>query len=144
MAVSATPYGSFLLGLGTGLFDFTSDDINLMLTTSSYAPDADTHEFMDEVAPYEITGTGYTSGGQTLISVTWTYSTSNNWAVLDSSTPTWTTATFTTRRAVLYKSTGVAATSPLIGWVDFGVDKAPVAEDFVLNFTQGLLRLKIV
>ncbi len=142
MTVTATPYGKFVLGLGTGAFNFSSDTFKAALTTASYVPNVDTHEFFSDVTN-EITGTGYTAGGLTLTTVTWTYDSTNNRAVLAADSGIWTTASFTARHAVIYKSTGTAGTSRLVGWIDFGENRTPVAENFVLNFTNGVLRLKV-
>ncbi len=143
MAITATPYGQFVLALGTGAFNLSSDTLKVLLTTSSYTPNVDTHTYLTDVTN-EITGTGYTAGGVTLSGVTWTYDSTNNRAVLGADSPTWATASFTARRAVVYKSTGVSGTSRLIGYVDFGENRTPTAENFVLNFTSGVLRLKVV
>lgn len=142
MAVSAVPYGAFLLGLGTGVFDLDSDTIRVLLTTSSYTPNVDTHDFVDDVTN-EITGTGYTAGGMALTTVTWTYDSAENWAILSADPVIWTGASFTARRAVVYQDTGTDSTSALIGYVDFGADRSPnLSSEFIVNFTQGVVRLR--
>lgn len=42
--------------------------------------------------------------------------------VMDFADPQWTSATFTARWAVCYKSTGTGSTSPLLALIDFGAD----------------------
>jgi len=144
MAVTTTPYGKFLQALGTGAFNFGSDTLKVLLTTASYTPNVDTHEFLTDVTN-EVTGTGYTAGGVTLASVTWTYDGTNHRAVLGAANPTWSTATISPRLAVVYKSTGTAATSRLIGVIDFGTTQSVTAEDFIMDISaSGLLRLKVV
>lgn len=143
MAVSAAPYGKFLLELGRGSFDLDSDTIKAALTTSSYTPNVDTHEFFSDVTN-EASGSGYTTGGQTLTNVTWTYNTSQDLAVLMADPILWTSITITARRAVVYKSTGTPSTSRLIGYVDFGADRTQSgSNEFVLNFTLGVVRLRM-
>jgi hypothetical protein len=143
MAVSATPYGKFLLELGKGSFNLSTDTIKAALTTSSYSPNIDTHEFFSDVTN-EASGTGYTAGGMTLTNVTWAYNSSQDYAILTADPVLWTGITITARRAVVYKSTGTASTSRLIGYVDFGVDRSQSgSNEFVLNFTLGVVRLRV-
>lgn len=143
MAVTATPYGKFCLKLGTGVHNFSSDTLKVMLVTSAYTPNLDTDEFANTPQANEASGTGYTAGGGTLASVTWTYDATNNRAQLAANSLTFTAITLTCRYAVVYKSTGTMSTSPLIGYIDFGVNKSPAAEDFILNFATGVLRVKV-
>lgn len=141
MTVTATPYGKFIMGLALADFDFSSATLKVMLTTSSYTPNVDTHEFKSDVTN-EITGTGYSAGGVTLTTVAWTYDSTNNWGLLTADPATWTAATFTTRYAVIYKSTGTDSTSRLIGYIDYGTNQSPVGEDFVINWTSGVVRVR--
>lgn len=145
IAISASPYGAFLLNLGKAKFDFTSDTVKCMLTTSSYTPNVDTHDFKDDITN-EITGTGYSAGGVALTTLSWTYDSTNNLVKLNADPTTWTTATFTCRYAVLYNSTpGTDATRPLIGYVDFGADQSPSGVDFTVTWSaNGIFRDTIV
>lgn len=141
MAVSAAPYGKFWIALGNAQINLATDVLKVLLTTSTYTPDVDAHEFLTSVTG-EVVGTGYTAGGVTLSNVTWTSDATNHWAVLGADPVVWTGASFTAHRAVVYKSTGSAATSRLIGYIDFGVDKTYTSEDFELSFSNGVLRFK--
>jgi hypothetical protein len=78
----------------------------------------DTDDFFDDVT--EITGTGYTAGGITLTSPTVTYDTASDQVRLDAADVSWTSSTISARYIVIYKSTGSAATSPLIAYIDLG------------------------
>jgi hypothetical protein len=68
----------------------------------------------------EITGTGYTAGGNAVSAPTFTAGGTNNsvatWT--SASNPNWTSATFTANQAVFYESS--AATNQLICFWDFG------------------------
>jgi hypothetical protein len=144
MAITASPYGLALQTLGEAGFNFTTDTLKVALTTSTYTPNVDTHRYWSSVTN-EITGTGYTAGGQTLTSVTWTYDATNNRMQLGCADPLWTAATFTCRYAVFYKSTGTAGTSPLISWANLDTDRAPVATNFTLDIDPtGIFRLAVV
>lgn len=136
-------YCKALEHLTNALIDFDTDTIKVSLHTSSYTPNQDTHDYYNDVSN-EVTSSGYTAGGATLASKTVTLDTANNRVDYDAADVIWNAVTFTARYAVLYKSTGTAATSPLIACIDFGGDKSPAAEDFVLIWaTAGLLRLAL-
>ena len=134
-------FNSFKAGIMSGLVDLDSDDINVMLVTSSYTPDIDTDEFMDDVTN-EVTGTGYTAGGQALAGKAVTVDTTDDEGVFDANNITWTTSTITAAGAVLYKDTGASTTSPLICYFDFGGDKTSSAGNFVISWNEeGILNL---
>jgi hypothetical protein len=75
----------------------------------------------------EITGTGYTAGGQTLTVIP--PQTSDYTAFLSFATVTWNPASFTCRGALIYNSTTNAAVAVL----DFGSDKT-AANTFTITF----------
>ncbi len=125
IAVTAKFYGLFFKSLANKEIDLDSDTLKLMLTTSSYTPDQDTHQYKSSVTN-EVTGTGYTAGGVTIGSIVVSYNTSTNVLSFDGADGVWNSATFTARYGVLYDSTpSTDATRPLIGYVDFGADQSP-------------------
>ena len=135
MAVTAKWYGVPIKNQydGTAVVDWDTDTIKVALTTSSYAPAQDTDDFFNDVTN-EITGTGYTAGGATLGSKTATYDTASNEMRLDAADTQWTSSSFTARNAVVYKSTGTAATSPLLSYVDFGGDETVSSGTFTIQW----------
>jgi hypothetical protein len=145
LAVSAKWYG---LGLkaqydstSANRVDWVNDTIKVALTTSSYTPNQDTHDFFDDVTN-EVTGTGYSAGGATLGTKTLTYDTATNEVRLDAADAVWTTSTITARYAVVYKSTGTASTSLLLGYVDFGGDQSTSSADFTISWdSTGVLKI---
>ena len=145
MAVTAGWYGLSLRGqYGTtaaNRLDWDADTIKVALTTSSYTPDPDTHDFFNDVTN-EITGTGYTAGGDPLVTSAVTYDTGTNETRLDSDDAQWTSASFTARNAVIYKDTGSAATSPLMGHVLFGGDETVSSGTFTIQWdATGVLKI---
>jgi len=122
MATTAKWYGKGVLHAVSDTI-WTSDTIKVALTTVTYTPDQDAHEFFSSVTN-EITGTGYTAGGVTLGSKTATYDATSNETRLDAADASWTSATITYRSAIIYKSTGVASTSPLLGYVTWDSDQS--------------------
>ena len=127
MAVTPVPYTKLIDSLAQKKIDLDSDTIKVMLTTNSYTPDKDTHQYKSSVTN-EVTGTGYTATGATIGSPTITYDAANDRLVFDGADVAWSSATIAgARRAVVYDSTpGSDATRPLIMWVDFGQDLSPV------------------
>lgn len=137
-------YGNFLLKALNKEVDFDSDTIKVALLSSSYTPDQDAHDYFNDVSSYEVTGTGYTSGGATLASKTATYDSATNVIVLDAADVTWSSSTITARYAVVYDSTGTASTSPLIGYVDFGSDQSSTNGNFTITWdSTGIVRITV-
>jgi hypothetical protein len=136
MAVTAKVYGNFPKHLFKGDVDTDTATFKVMLCTSTYTPNQDTHEFKSSVTN-EITGTGYTAGGVALASVAVAYDAASNTLSFDAADSVWTTATFTARYAVVYLSTGVDATSILVCYIDFGADLSPNAGNFTLQWNTG-------
>ncbi len=137
-------YGNFLLKALNKEVDFDSDTIKVALLTSSYTPNQDTHDYFNDVSTYEVTGTGYTSGGITLASKTATYDSGTNVIVLDAADVTWSSSTITARYAVVYDSTGTSSTSALIGYVDFGSDQSSTNGNFTITWdSTGIVRITV-
>lgn len=132
MAVTQKAYGKFAANLMKGNINLLSDTIKVMLVDGTYTPDQDAHEFKSSVTG-EITGTGYTGGGQVLTNKTVTYDNATNQARFDADDPQWTTATLTARTAVFYKDTGTAATSPLIAYIQSSTDISSTANNFFVT-----------
>lgn len=104
--------------LGDGSIDWNTDTIKMALVTASYTPDQDAHDFFNEVTN-EISSSGtYSTGGVTL-TCSVTIDNTNNRAIYDASDVSITSFTGTFRYGIIYKSTGVSSTSPLIAVIDF-------------------------
>lgn len=115
-----------------GTIDFDTDTFKVMLTTSSYSENKDTHDYRDDVTN-EVTGTGYTAGGNT-VTVTVTLDTANDRVDISLGGTTWTTSTITARKAVYYKSRGGASSADEVVAVnDFGSDVITSGGTFTLN-----------
>lgn len=134
MAVTALLYGPFLQSLANKEIDLDSDTIKVMLCTSAYTPNQDTHRYKSSVTN-EVTGTGYTATGATLGSVAVTYTAGTNTLMFDAADTSWTTSTITARYAVIYDATPATdATRPLIAYVDFGADVSSTAATFTITW----------
>jgi hypothetical protein len=134
MAVTAKLYGAFFTALADKKIDLNSDTIKVALATSSYTPDQDTHDFFNDITN-EVTGTGYTAGGATLGTPTFTYTGASNVFKFDGDDVSWSSSTITARYAIVYDSTpGTSATNPLICYVDFGADVSTTAGTFTITW----------
>lgn len=135
-------YTSFKRDIMNGAIDLDTDTIKIALVTSSYTPNANTHTKFSDVTNEVANGNGYTSGGATLVNKTVTADTGDSEGVFDADDVTWSTATITARGAVIYKNTGVASTSPLIQYIDFGSDATSTNSDYIIQFSsEGILNL---
>lgn len=117
--------------------------VKVMLTTNSYVPNEDTHQFRSAVTNEIPNGGGYTTGGMTLPGKSLAVNTTSNTVTLNATTATWANSTITNARyAVLYVDTGNAATDILIAAFDFGVDKSSSNDNFsFVPNASGLLVL---
>jgi hypothetical protein len=138
-------YGNFLAKALNKEVDWDSDTIKVALLSSSYTPNQDTHDYYDDVSTFEVSGTGYTAGGQTLGSKTVTYDSANNVIVLDAADVTWASSTITARYAVVYDDSGAtAATKALIGYVDFSSDQSSTNGNFTITWdATGIVRITV-
>lgn len=137
MAVTAYVYANALKNVWARAqnIDFDTNTIKVMLTTSSYTPNQDTHSDKADVTN-EISGTGYTAGGATLGSKA--VNLSANVLSLDAADTTWTSASFTARRAVVYDDSGATdANKALLCWVDFGQDEIVSSGTFTIAWNAA-------
>lgn len=124
-------YTSFFEDLAKANIDLDTAVIKVMLVTSTYAENKDTHTKRSDITN-EVTGTGYTAGGAT-VTATVTKDTTNDRLDISLGGTTWPTSTITARKAVYYVDTGNAATDQLIAVNDFGSDVVTSAGTFTLN-----------
>jgi hypothetical protein len=125
-------YNSFFEDLARGAIDLDTDTIRVLLTTSAYTENKDTHIKRSDVTN-EVTGAGYTAGGNT-VTITITKDTANDRLDVTLGGTTWPTSTITARKAVYYKSRGGAATADeLIAVIDNGSDVTSTGATFTLN-----------
>lgn len=104
---------------GGAPIDWLTDTIKIALATTTYTPALTTHDFFDDITNELTTATGYTAGGETLASKTCS-SPAAGVVTYDCADVTWTfSASKSFRYGIVYKSTGVASTSPLMFLIDF-------------------------
>jgi len=124
-------YNSAVDDMARGAIDFDTDTFKVLLVTSSYTPNKDTHDRRDDVTN-EVTGTGYTAGGVTS-ACTVTKDTANDKVTLQFASVSWASSTITARGAVIYKSRGGASSADeLVAYNDFGADVSTTAGTFTI------------
>lgn len=125
-------YNSFLDDVFRGNIDCDTDTFYVLLVTSSYTEDKDTHDKRDDVTN-EVSGTGYTAGG-VAATVTVTKDTANDRIDISLGSASWASSTITARKAVYYKRRGGAASADeLVAVNDFGSDVITSSGTFTLN-----------
>ena len=142
MAITQAMCTSFKVALLDGEMDFssgTAQSYKIALYTSSASLDAATTAY---TTSNEVTGTGYTAGGNTL-SISTNSTSTGTTAFLSFATTTWTTATITARGALIYQAGG---STPAVAVLDFGSDKGSSAGDFQITFptadaTNAIIRI---
>jgi len=133
-------YNSFK-GKIDGTINWIGDSVKCMLVTSAYVADEDLHTVVSDVTN-EVVGTGYTAGGLALTTKAINIDNSLNQAKYDADDAQWLNSTITARGAVVYKDTGVAGTSPLICYIDFGGDKVSSSGTFSIIWNaDGIFKL---
>jgi len=127
--VASLIYNSAIDDMAKGAIDFDTDTFKILLVTSSYTPNKDTHDKRDDVTN-EVSGTGYTAGGATS-ACTVTKDTANDKVTISFAATSWATSTITARGAVVYKSRGGASSADeLVCYIDFGADVSSSAATF--------------
>ncbi len=136
---TANWYGLFFRDLFTSIsdttaFDFTAASaVKCMLTTNTYTPDFDVHDFRNDVTN-EVTGTNYTTGGVVLTGGAVTYDSASDETRIDFADPTFTNITVSgIRKAVFYNNVGTSATDRLLWAYTFDGDQSVTAADFIIQ-----------
>lgn len=122
---------------GTAVIDWNTDTMKLALTTSTYVPSATTHQYFSSITN-QVTGTNYTTGGSTIGTIT--VNESGGTATVDGADVTFSqsgSGFANARFGIIYKDTGVAGTSPLMGYIDFSTDKGNVSGDLTIQWNAS-------
>ena len=108
---------SFKVGLYNGQFNLASDTIKMALYNGNANLNQTTTAY---TSVNEVSGTGYTAGGQVMTGVTISYDATNSVAYVNFANVVWNPAAFTARCALIYDAT---ASNASIAVIDFGSDK---------------------
>jgi len=142
MPITQSLATSFKVDLLSGTQNFvsgTGNTFKMALYTSSATLGATTTAY---TTTNEITGTGYTAGGNTLV-VSTSPTSSGTTAFLSFTDTSWTSATFTCRGALIYNSTN---SNKAVAVFDFGSDKQVIGGTFTITFptadsTSAVIRI---
>lgn len=135
-------YNSAKRDIMNGAIDLDTDTLKVMLVTSAYTPDIDAHTKRSDITN-EVTGTGYTAGGQALANKAVTADNTDDEGMLDADDVVWGSSTITARGAVIYKSRGGAASADeLLCYIDFGSDQISSSGNFTITWnSEGIINL---
>ena len=151
MAIAQTLCSSFKAEVLLGVHDFratSGDTFKIALYTSAADLGANTTQY---TTAEEITGTGYTAGGQTLTNLG--VSVSNGVGFTTFANAVFTSSSFTARGALIYNTTpsatganGAALTNPAVCVLDFGADRTVYDNTFTITFpaagsTTAIIRI---
>ena len=133
---------SFKVELLKGVHNFTNstgNTFNIALYDNSASFTAATTAY---TATNEVSGSGYSAKGNTLVNVTPT--STGTTAFTDFSDTTWSSSTITARGAMIFNDTASGDPSVLI--LDFGSDKSTSSADFTVVFptadsTSAIIRI---
>lgn len=129
MSISQAMCSSFKEELFRGVHDLSTDVIKLALFDSNATLDASTTVYS---TTDEVSGTGYTAGGNTLsgVNILLTGTT----ALVDFDDSAWPSVLITPRGGLIYNA---SKGNRAIAVVDFGEDKAATNSNFVARFPAG-------
>jgi VCBS repeat-containing protein len=136
MAITQSMCSSFKSEVLGGIHDLDTDVIKIALYTSSATLGASTTAYS---TTNEISGTGYTAGGNTLTSPA--ISLDGTTAVVDFADSTWSTATITARGALIYNS---SKSNRAIAVLDFGENKTSTSGNFTVQFPAATASTAVI
>jgi hypothetical protein len=124
--ITQTQTTSFKAELYEGIHDLLDDTIKIALYEATADLTAATTVYTTD---QEITGTGYTAGGNTLTGAT--VQSSGNTAYVSFNNSTWSSASFTCRGALIYNA---SKANRSIAVLNFGSDKTVANQTFEIEF----------
>jgi len=137
MSIIQTQTTSFKAELYQAIHNLTTDTLKIALYTGDATLNESTTAYS---TTNEITGTGYTAGGVVITGVS--VNSSGYTAYVSFNNPSWTSASFTTRAALIYNS---SKANRSIAVLDFGADKTVSGNTFTItlptnNASDALIR----
>jgi len=124
MSIIQTQTTSFKAELYQAIHNLTTDTLKIALYTGNATLNESTTAYS---TTNEITGAGYTAGGVTLTGVT--VNSSGYTAYVSFTNPSWTSASFTARAALIYNA---SKANRSIAVLDFGADKTVTNNTFAI------------
>lgn len=125
MAITTAMCTSFKQELFEAEHDFTTDTFKIALYTNAATLDASTTAY---TTTNEVSGTGYTAGGETLTVVAPT--TDGTTAIVDFNDVSISSSTITARGALIYNS---SKSNKAVAVFDFGSDQSSISSTFTIT-----------
>jgi hypothetical protein len=138
--VAVTASGLYGLSLEKMMIDTLGQSLEaethkVLMVTDSETPNFDTHDFRADIAA-EVTGTGYTLGGNTLTTTEITLA--SGVLTFDAADVSWASSTIANAMAaVFYTNVGSAATDQLICLSDFVSAASSSSGTFTIQWAAG-------
>lgn len=135
-------YNSFKRDIMNGSIDLDTNSFKVALVRSAYSPNIDSHTKFSNITN-EITGdTGYTAGGRALSGLSVSQDNGGDEGVWDAADVIWASSSLSAYGAVVYKDSGVASTSPLVCYFDFGSYQVSSSGTFTISWNaEGIINL---
>lgn len=109
--------------------------VKVLMVTDSEAPNYDSHDFRNDILA-EVTGTGYTLGGNVITSTALTLS--STVLTYDAADTSWAASTIANAMAAVgYFNVGTSATDPLIWLSDFVTAASSSAGTFTVQWSAS-------
>lgn len=144
MAMASGVYGPFLRDAINNAKAFSlnaSDVVKYQFVADAYTPDFNVHDEEVDITN-EVTGTGYTTGGETLGSPT--FAIAAGFATFDGTDVSLATTTLTNVRGVVLLDNTVAGL-PLLAAVNFAADYSTTAGTFAITWNgSGIWRIDYI
>ena len=119
---------SFRQELYLGIHDLDTDVLKIALYDGNANLTLDTTVY---AATNEVTGTGYTAGGNTLTGASVNLDTTEGIVYVSFSNSTWSNASFTCRGALIYNT---SKSNKSVAILNFGSDKTVISGTFTITF----------
>jgi hypothetical protein len=109
--------------------------VKVLMVTDTEAPNFDTHDFRNDILA-EVTGTGYTLGGNVITSTALTLS--STVLTYDAADTSWASSTIANAMAAVgYFNVGTSATDPLVWLSDFVTAASSSAGTFTVQWAAS-------
>jgi hypothetical protein len=144
MTMASGIYGPFLRDAITNAKAFAlnaSDTVTWQFVSDTYTPDFDVHDEEVDITN-EVTGTGYTTGGENLVSPT--FAIASGFATFDGANVSLAGTTLSNVRGMVFFDNTLAG-DPLLCAVNFGANYTTSSGTFAVTFdANGIFRIDYV
>lgn len=123
----------------TGGINFAADSFKMMLLSAVPGEtEKDAWDFRSDVTTEIAAGGGYAAGGVAATLTVAATDDANNDVEISVDPVSWPSASITAAAALIYKDTGVAGTSQLVGTIDFGGNVTSTNDAFTVTATTPI------